>query len=1019
MKSSTLRTPFSLFAVIGLIFGPSLSHGQEELQDLYIKATTAAQQGQYQEALQTFDTIIQKFANPEEDFSWDDWGPMFGGVFYDKGLIHLQIGQYDQARECFEKCYNDYPNKIPHGSRTQKARKESTNMRWELALFQWGYAEQMLGNYQEGLDLYDQFIAAKPDPSVLRDVEASYVLRRGICMIGIGKYDEGEAEITRLFSEYDSFASRPSGQLLFISMLELAKGWIKKAEIDPDAAEVAAHEFLNKYSKTFSLSAYEKAQRGFIDQLRLTGFEANRAGLHSVALRFFSMVPTTQDIIEDLETRAAQTGASTRARYDELIASYKEKLNAPDTPELETLRLIANAWEGMGNQHAGYVINRYLAAGYPDSKASPNVLHEAARYAFNLGNGSAAQYFGEEFMARYPNHELRDNVSTFMLHALFRNQDYDTCVEVARNIRLNYEPGDPKRELADFIYGASLYSLAKHDEAQEALKLHIDEYPNSTNLEQSRFYYAFSKLSQQKYSEAAPLLDSFLKDYPTSNYKDNVLLERATCYFIASDDPVSTLNLCDQILEEFPESKIVDRAYILKGDAVAFLGNTPEEGKELKDYQQNAVDIYLQAKDASERLEHPDYRAEAIFKLVDTYNDLENWEESTKYYDMFFPDHVGHFFEPQISVFGMTALEHVDRAEDGLKQLERMIKELSDTDKVDLLAQCIGSYHDASIENRGHEATIAKYDEMIQGGNVTLQTWMLIHKIIAYQDLKTKEGADKAEIDGKIDAVFTKLKDFEIKDLSDIALQEIGKYLERTNPFQALPYFEELLIRDNKLFQAPAVMAMGRIESKSGDPAKVDNAIQRFKRVITEFSAPEYESKDLIPEAYLNLGRIGIVKKDWDLTREYLTTYINNKKWHASRKELRSEATHLYGIATMNLGMEANDPAKKNQLLDEATAIFNANIAAYMAYPQWSAQSAEQAFDLIFNRDWDPEVQRAKQIQAYSFIRRVLYSWQDIKVEDADALERLRLLPSRIEGELALSQEEINNIETELGIRQQ
>jgi len=1023
MKLSALWTNKKLFLAplfLGLLLSasPAQDEDDDSLQALYYKANDFMAQNNFEGALQTFNQIVDVHANPSEDYSWDDWGPMFGGVFYDKGTVHLQLGQFEEAATAFEKCRMDYPNTIPFGNRKEKSRASSTNQRWDLCLFQWGYAEQMLGNYDEALDLYQQFIDSKPDPNTLREVQTAFILRKGTALIGAGRVDEGEAEITRLFSEYDTFASKPTGTLLFQGMLELAKGWIKRAETDPAGATKTANDFLNAYNSIFSLSPYDMARLGFMDRLRLAGFEANQAGLHEIALRFFSMAPTTQDIIADLESRAAQTSAGARASYDQVIAQFEEKLKLPDPPELETLRLVAAAWEGLGNQHAGFVINQYLVENYPDSKNAPIILHEAARFAFNLGEGSAAQYYGETFMEKYPQHELRDNVATFMLHSLFRNQEYETCVEVARNVRLNYSEGEPQRELADYIYGASLYSLGKHDEAQEALKIHIDNYPNSTNRESARFYFAFSKLSQQKYSEAAPLLDGFLKDYPNSNFKDNVLLERATCYFI-SDDYVSALSLAEQVLEEYPKSLVRDRAYILKGDTISFLGNTPEGDRTLESYQLEAIEAFKAAKETAEVLEHPDYRAEAIFKLVDILVDMENWTQAVAYYDQFFPDHIGHFFEPQISVFGMPALEAEGRAEDGLAQLERMIIELSDTDKVDLLAQCIGSYQDASIKNRGYEATVSKYDEMIAVANPTLQTWLLIHQIIAYQDQKKADPeADKAALDQKIDVVFNKLKEFEIKDLSDIALQEIGKYLERTNPFQALPYFEELLVRDNKLFQAPAVMALGRIEAKSGDSAKVDNAIQRFKRVITDYQDPEFEADNLMPEAHLNLGRIGVDKKDWDLARQYLQTYINKKSWDAGRKDRRAEAMHLYGVASMEKANATSDPKAKEALLDEAIKVFNANWATYKAYPEWSAKSVEEGFNLTYNRDWPAEEKRDKQIQAYTYLRVVLYSWQNIPSGESDALDRLRLLPAKIEGELGLTGEEINTIETEKGLNQ-
>ncbi len=1008
MKSRITLTLFLTILSIGL--SPSRAKAQD-IQELYYKASQFSQAGNFAEALKVYEEMTGEFS----EFAWDDYGPMFGGVYYEKGLCHLQLKQFPEAAEAFKISHEDYPNadKVPYGSRKEAPKVANPNRVWELAVFQWGYAAQSQGEYQEALDLYQKFIDLKPDPSILKSIHAAYVLRKGVCLIGVGKLDEGSAEIQRLFAEQEKFQA--SGRLLFQAMLDLALGWVDGAQNggDHDTINKAANAFLDQYGGLFSISPYEKQQLGFVDRLRLIGYRAQQAGLNVVALRFFAMVPTTQDILEDLKTRAAQTGGAARARYDETIAQFEAKLQETDPPELETLRLVAAAWEGLGNRRAGLVINQHLIENYPTSKNLPQILHEASRYAFALGDANGAQYYGEVFMDKFPNHELRDNVSTFMLQSLFRNRKYEVCLEIADKVRLNFPLGDPNRELAEFIYGASLYYLNRQEEAEPVLADHVKEYPGSANRESSRFFQASNKIILGKYGAAGPLLDSFLQDYTSSPFKDQALFDRATCYYIQESDYVSTLQKLDQLKQEHPTSAILDRAHILTGDTLRAMAANPEEGKEEDDYKNQAIAAYLEAKDVAERLEHSDVRAEALFKLVDVETELEMWAEAVQHYDAFFPKHVGNYWEPQISVFGMDALQQAGRADDGLTQLEKMIVELAKDDtKVELLSQSIGSYQSASIENRGYQPTIAKYDELITGGNTTLQTQLLIHKIMVYQEEKKKVGKDNpaevARVDTSIGEVFDKLKDYEMEVLSDIALKAIGENFEKTNPFQAKPFFEELLLRDNDLYKAPAEMALGRIEMASSNPAEIDNSIQRFRRIINDYKDPKYEADKLVPEAHLNIARISIERKKWKTAMEFLEPYINNKRWDQSRKERRAEAMYLYGFTLEN-----------DEQIDEAIKIYNANFGVYPGYPEWVAQGIERGFELGFNREYaSPEEGLEKRLQAYKYLRRILFSWQNMPEGDYDALDRLRRKREGVEVELGLTADQIREIEIELGLRQ-
>ncbi|MEO0444939.1 MAG: tetratricopeptide repeat protein [Verrucomicrobiota bacterium] len=975
----------------------------QDLQELYIKASGLAQAGNFQEALATYDLAITN----EAEFAWEDYGPLFGGLYYDRGICLLQLKRYQESGESFRICHDDYPpaNKVPYGSRKKAPKQATVNRRWELAVFQLGYCQQMEGDHQAALDSYQKFTDLKPDPAILKSVYSAYVLRRAQCLLGLGRLDEGQKEITQIFDDPAKF--KATGQLLFQAMLDLALGWVKAANDGGDQKALAerANVFLDQYGPVFAIGPYDKHRLGFVDRLRFAGYQAQRAGLNILALRFFAMAPTTQAVLADLETRAAQTTGPSKARYEQEMAAVKAKLESSDPPELETLRLLAASWEGLGNRRAGYVISRHLVERYPSSASMPELLHEAARYSFAIGDANSAQYYGEVFMSKYPNHELRENVSTFMLQSLFRNRKYQLCLDVAGRQRNEFPEGDPARELADFIYGASLYYLNRQEEAEEALAMHTKNYPDSGNRESVRFFQSSNKIILGKFSEAAPLLDSFLKDYPASNFRDQALFDRATAHYMVDEYADSLATLSD-LISSFPESSALSRAFILQGDNYRAQAVEPAGDKEEDDYWKEAQVSYGEALAAAESRNQTDFRAESLYKTVDVSTDLEDWEKAVEAYDAFLPTHRGNTYEPQLSVFAMPALQAVGRTDDGLTQLERMIQELSAKDDVELLGKAIGSYQNASKEARGYDGTLSTYDQMISNGNTSLQTQLLIHKIMLFQEqLKAaKTDGEKAKFQSEVQSVFDKLSGYKMDELSDPALAAIGRNFEESNPFKAKPFFEALLDREDDLYKAPAEMALGRIEMN----AKNVNAIQRFKRVIEYAKDPRFEAQKLAPEAHVGIGAISVQSKDWETAAEYLKVYIGNKRWDSGNKGRRAEAQYLYGFTLEQQGD-----------LDGAIQVYNALFGAYPGYPQWSAKGVERGFDISYNRETaDPEQEREKKIQAYTVLRIAIYTWQRIEEGAFEEVDRIRNLRDRVEGELGLTAQEIEAIELKQGIKQ-
>lgn len=1010
LQSLVRRSLASVFAVALLGFSGSFSlaplHAQDAAADddedadfetLYFKGNDLMRSQKWPEAAATMLKAIEATG----DFGWEDYGKAFGGVYFDYGTCLLQLADYQGAHAAFKSC-----------SQSDELAKDTKipgeNKRKNIAIFELGFCEDKLGNPEEALKLYAQYEAIPPDPAEMEIVRSALALRKGTANLHVGKVAEGTAEIQKIFDNKDEWKVGP--QFLMQGLLELGLGWVESAVKDPskaDGLEKSAHLFLDKYDDSLSLSAFDKQRFGMVERMRKLGFDSGNAGMYTLALRYYSMIPTTQQVIDDLKMRASQYGKNMPAIFADTIAKEEAKLATDDPPQVELLRLTAMSWDRLGNRHAARSIYSHLVQNFPKSKNRAEILHEAARFSTMITDYSSAQYYGEIFMAEMPeDHPLSNNVSTFMLQSLFTARQYDKVIEIANGVAERFDPGAEERGLSDFLKASALYYSGQHEEAQVALDDFVKNYPESDNIESALYYRASNQVVLGEFENAASLLDAFLAKFDKPKLLDLALFDRATCHFNAEQYDLCKEKL-DRLIEERADSVVLDRAYNMLGDALdasSYDAETPELEKELL---AKALEAYRNGIAAARAKEAIPSGSEGTAKAADVAIRLEQWEEAVALYDSFFPTYAGSFWEPQISVYSLEALEKVDRVEDGLTQLEKMIVVMGnqgpEEQDIDLLRRAIGSYSESSVEHRGAEKTVETFDQFpgLDQSNQALLTWLQIQKVIVFQEMRKGLGKDTPEyqaIEQRIDQVFQTLQGYDISALSDFALQQVGKYLYESQPFLAKRYFEELLNRDAPDFKVPAEFHLGLIEMRSTDKAQLDSARNRFKRVIDPYKDAEY-----IPDAHLNLGRIALKTKDWQEAITHFGTINKHRIWFSREKVKRAESNFGYGFAFEQL---KNIPNAKASYLNV--------IAVYPGMIEWATAALERAFDLAYT---EFDGQREKQIEAYAFLRRMIYKYRGHQGEDSsEALERLRLRLPQVRTELGLTTEEQTAIDNDIGI---
>lgn len=1037
--------PAMLFMAVIFLSGTwSFCQDNEEdvsVESLYRKAFELNVAGKYKEASDTFEKMFDLSGGTETLF--EDYGEKAGGFYFDYGMTLLPQQRWSDAKEAFtiSKDSEEWKKKV-------LSKISGENKRKSLAMFQLGFCEAQLGNYEEALRLYDDYLASNPPREELVQVRPSFKLRRGTVLLKLGRMEEGLASIQEIFDHREEW--KVKAPFLMQGVLELGLGWAENAkeagltdEGAIDSIETSGLGFLNKYGDFIKVRPLDQFRFGFVDRLKKLGYESTKAGLYTLALRYFSYTPTIQQIRDDVNLSLAQLpiGAGVPSQYKHIIEQLDAREKAPVHPDVETLRLTATCYEHLGNLRAPRAIYWYLAEHFPkiEQDKRGEILHEAARYSTLLADYSAAQYFGEIFLKEMPEDSpLRNNVSTFTLQSLFTAREYDLVIGVCKKVRMHHKLGSDERELADALYPLALYSTNRHQDAEVPFTEYVTSYPDGNNQEMVMFHRASNSLILKKMRTAADQYVDFLKAFPKSKrFGDTALADLTAARYNLADYP-GAIEAATKLEAFKADSDQLARALNIEGDAYMVQADglkQKEQQEERAKLRQKALGAYQAAYKAAAKTlgtsagkEQADYyknvAGEALWKAADIYYADGDNESALKQYDLFVANYSGTFWEPQISVFSLEALEKAGRGEEGLKHVEKMINVLGNKapEKQDLtlLRQAIGSYAEASVRIRGLEKTVETLNHFpgLDPNNQALLTWLKIQVVIVLQEAEkklAKDSPDRAKFESRIGAVFEELKEFEKRNLSEFALQQIGIYLSNgDNPFRAIPYFEELMSRTSeeaKPFKAPAEMAMGVIEMRSAEPAQVRSARERFRRIIDV-----YKDKELVPDAYLNLAKLYMKNKEWKDASEALLVINKNKKFFKNERVKRAEAGFLLGVCFDEL----KDPVSANKA-------YLSVVSTAGGYADWVTQAWER---YIKNSEADiesmdtstPELvleKRERELALYRLCTKYIYMWQGFDEEKdapSGALTRLRRDLTDMKGRFRITPEEQQKVNDQLGL---
>ena len=940
-----------IIAVVVLSVSLAGDVSSQSLQDRMASANTAYQKGDYQGCRDILHGVTENFGARAGML----FGPKFGVIYYRKGLCELKLAGlakrgnrleeankwFEEAAESFQTCYDKFPNGAAGMADTKNSAHKSCLQRW---------AETKMGlkDYKEALRLYTKFENER-DPN--RDKKlptlGGYNINLAICNFlqvgpdieeGINKFEQALVNKTKWGT---------SDSAIVAAFLALSQAVIKENK------ESAMVDFLNKNRGYLTLEPYQMYE--FSPLFLKLAANALDADMYIAARNLYSMIPSSEVMMQDIQTkitalsgrRGIMDGTKTIdvARLKEGLEKLEEKERSGDPHDVFILTAMCFLHDKVGNQRGVYAGLQMLERYYNKSAKRETNLYNLVRVSSLLGIIKDTEEYGKIFLDNYPDSDKAEGVRRMMLSSLFFAGEYTKSLEVAESMIDIVPKGTEQHDVCLFVMGGSNFYLGRFEEAQPLIDDHIEQYPESKMIMHSKYYQASNQTRMQNWDKAAELTDKFLEEYPepgSNIYMPIALYDRANCHF-SSEENDRALDLLKRLVSEFPDSSPIEMAHNL-------MGNIFENKAEFDE----AENHYIMALEKAEARKNDSVAAEALSYLVgmlasqkgpDKDNPLPRLKDVTPYYKKFMENYKDTPFKPQVVVYAMPALkaEGPEQEQDGLDNLQKVISELAGKERQFFLEESINAFSDFYLQKEGNTPEMLKdlYYTFpdIELSNKRVLAMLRVAVIGVFNDQLKKAEADEnkdlaLKYNASIKALFKDLKsEFDPKELTNFVLVSVGDYLRTKSaaPKQALPYYEELLSRDDNFGEFRARLGIADVLGDSDDVADNKQAIISLEEVLkraTDDLAVQEEALFRIVEISAKIG-------DWDKCEASCRKYLDEKYSKNSHT-----VSYLFAVSF-----------DKRNKLEDALLYYGMVYSRYRGAMSISAPSVQRVLEIMWDRN--------------------------------------------------------------------
>ncbi len=752
----------------------------------------------------------------------------FGTIYYRKGICEMQLQKWDEAIESFETCYKEFPN-----GKDQGAARE--NPFEKMALLRWAEAATGGGDWQTGIDKFLQFLKER-DPALDPYQQGPFHIKMAICYYNLDNVEEGNKHLQAAIDNKLTFPTPDN--LIIAAFQELVGATLRSKDESPLLDFIAKNRgglvvepyLMQRYSKIF---------------LKLAG-DCVKAGLDHTAMTLYQFIPATDTAIDDLRARLKamgplqrlNDGANTlvRAELEKELADLEAERRSGRSVETIKLAVTAFLHEKNGNVRGANAAYLLLETFHSNADKREDNLFNLARTTSIVGSADDTRSYSEKFIATFPDSRHIPSLRRIMLASLFYDGEYEQCIEIAEPMKDALEPGTPEHDMCLHVLGGSYFFTTRFEEAQPLLDEHVKQYPESRFAMAAAYFQGSNQYRLGNWNKAGELLDAFIAKYPDSSeneYLALALFDRANCYS-SLEQPDPALEIISRLVLEFPNASIIDQAYILRGNIEQLLKENP----------QRAEQAYLAALDSAASLNHRNIAGEALFWLINLIGQPESdrIKDAVPHADRFWSEFAeGSPFRASIAISQFPALAAVDRTDDGLDRLREMIVEHTRNDQTDVLEELIPAYTEAYLTKHTPEELRNHFFDFpdIRPTDTATRALLRVSVIGVFEKIarESEDENEKRSAIALVKVLFQQLKtDFDLKQLSTSILAQLGDFLRlRTaTPREAIPYYDEVLAREDSEFRFRALLGRAKAYAESSAPEDIDKALADFGIVYAE-----------------------------------------------------------------------------------------------------------------------------------------------------------------------------------------
>lgn len=846
-------------ALVWVLSQPAAARNAE-LEELIYKTQLAINAENWESALGYCDKAIQRFG---KDRPLQVFGPQFGAIHYRKGLCEMKLARWDAAMRSFEICYRDFPNK--NGA-------DDGNPFEKTALLKWAEAAMGAKRWELAISQFRKFLKERDKTRDTFSHGAFYV-GLAICHYQLGRIPEGNENLEIALRNKERFGTPDSP--IASGFQALVSAAIAKRD------EQALLDFIGKNRVDLALDP-EGLLASTPLMMKLAG-DTIAAGMQRAALAIYQLVPPVEVSLSDARARLKEPdiGPAERKKLEAAIKSLDESLKGDRSPEVARLTAIALLSEKTGNLREAYEALAKLEQLPGNPGAREEILLHLVRLSARTATAADTRCHAEAFIRTFPESSHEAEVQRVLLEALFQASEHDACIETGRAMLGSLKPATPEHDEVLFVLAASLHYRGRFDEAGPLLDEHVKLYPQSGRALQAAYLQACNETRRRNWDHAASLLELFLKRHPDASsnpYLPYALCDLATCQS-ARQDPIAAFGTLTRATEEFPDSGIIEVAWLMRGDVERQLGQPTAAEKS-----------YFNALKVSEKRKNRDFVSRSLAALVVLFSEEDKSHQqadrTVAFADGYWKDPAeGTPDKARVAMAAAIAYVQVGRGEEGLNRLREAILETARKPDAVELEALIRTYTSAYLLNHRPTELLAHYDTYLglAPEQTSARALLRMAAIRVFEDHTKRPFTpdEQKAAQATVETLFHQLKTvFPPKVVEDFIRIRIGDLLRcHTNsPGDALPYYEAVIARPDSPRRFSALMGRADVFARSGDPQMITKGIEDYERVIRESGdAGEREFA-----FYQNIV-LWTTRKDYRKAAELAGLYLDQKRSGFSR----------------------------------------------------------------------------------------------------------------------------------------